>query len=343
MRTSFSPPSAWRPSAEFVAVAELLLGRAAFPPSPVLAVSGGPDSVAMALLAWHAWQKGRCERPVIWTANHHLRAEADADVEFVEALGRMLDLEVHVAEAAVAPGPNLEDRARARRREALPVGALRAHTADDQAETVLLALGRGTGPAGARGIDPASAPLLELRREDLRNLCVAAGIEARHDAMNDDHRFTRVRVRATVLPAYSAAMGRDVVPLLARFAALMRAELADHEPADPGARSATGSTGARVSAAELREWRALAPAVLARRVRSFCAPAPSLSFGATQRATAVALGHHRACELSGGWRLQRRNGALELVAPAPPEVTEGRQQGGGDSVAGCPLPSDRRS
>ena len=128
--------------------------------------------------------------------------------------------------APVEPGPNVEARARAARWSALPPGAMTGHTLDDQAETVLLGLGRGSGArslAGMRTWDPPwLRPLLGLRRADTAAACRAQGLEFWDDPHNVDPRFTRVRLRHEVLPLLEDVLGGGVAEALARTAAQLR-------------------------------------------------------------------------------------------------------------------------
>jgi tRNA(Ile)-lysidine synthase len=103
---------------------------------------------------------------------------------------------------------------------------LLAHTLDDQAETVLLGLGRGSGPrslAGMRAADPPwHRPLLGVRRRDTRAACADLGLTAWDDPHNIDPRFTRVRLRTEVLPLLEDVLGGGVAEALARTAAALR-------------------------------------------------------------------------------------------------------------------------
>ena len=95
--------------------------------------------------------------------------------------------------------------------------ALTGHTADDQAETVLLALLRGSGATGLSAMRPGGRhPLLALRRRDTRLLCAALQLDPVDDPTNADLRFRRNRVRHELLPLLDAIAERDVVPLLVR-------------------------------------------------------------------------------------------------------------------------------
>ena len=121
-------------------------------------------------------------------------------------------------------GPDLEARARRARYDALPPDVLTGHTADDQAETVLLNLLRGAGLDGLTGFDPARRPLRALRRRETHKLCADLGIQPFHDPSNDDPRFRRNRVRHELLPLLDAIAERDVAAVLARQADHLRAD-----------------------------------------------------------------------------------------------------------------------
>ncbi len=196
-----------------------LLGRCAFPPAGTAvdcAVSGGPDSTALLVLAVAAGLDVTC-----WTVNHSLRPTSADETQLVTHTGTTLGVVTIIVDGPVDDGPDLEQRARDVRRAVLPEGVLTGHTADDQAETVLLNLLRGAGVPGTAGIgDPARRPLLALRRTETRGLCNALDLQVVDDPSNADPRFTRNRVRHEVLPLLADVAGRDPVPLLARHATL---------------------------------------------------------------------------------------------------------------------------
>ncbi len=99
------------------------------------------------------------------------------------------------------------------------------HTADDQAETLLLALGRGAGATGLAAIRPGPQhPILGLRRAETVTLCVELGLGFADDPTNREPRFRRNRVRHELLPLIERIVERDVVPLLTRTADLLRAD-----------------------------------------------------------------------------------------------------------------------
>ncbi len=182
----------------------------------VLAVSGGPDSMALLRGASHAQQSG----VLAWALtvahlDHALRPDSAEDATFVIDVAAGLGLRcevrrVDVAALARAEGRSLEDAGReARYRFLAEVAANDAwiatgHTADDAAETVLLNLLRGSGLSGARGMPARRGhvvrPLMGQRRALLRALLGAAGIEYRDDPSNDDAAYLRNRVRRELLP-----------------------------------------------------------------------------------------------------------------------------------------------
>jgi tRNA(Ile)-lysidine synthase len=179
-----------------------------------LAVSGGPDSTALLLLALAA-MPGRIAAA---TVDHGLRAGSAREATDVSALCARLDVQHRVLDAEVAAG-NLQAEARHARYGALAgwiegegLAALAtAHHADDQAETLLLRLNRASGVAGlagarARGAVPGTGipllrPLLGWRREELAALVAQCGIEPAQDPSNADERFDRVRMRTALAGA----------------------------------------------------------------------------------------------------------------------------------------------
>lgn len=179
-----------------------------------LAVSGGPDSLAMLLLA-HVSIPGGFE---VATVDHGLRAGSAAEAGFVAETCRDLGVAHAVLCVEVGAG-NLQDEARVARYAALAAWAaerdlgaiLTAHHADDQAETVIMRLNRGSGLAGlagvrARGTVPGSKrplirPLLDWRREELAAIVARAGTVAVSDPSNADPRFDRARIRAALAEA----------------------------------------------------------------------------------------------------------------------------------------------
>ncbi len=182
------------------------------------------------------------------------------------------------------------------------------HTADDQAETVLLNVLRGAAASGLAGMAARHGtivrPLLDRRRDDTRALCAALGVDVVLDPMNDDRAFRRVAIRHDVLPYLSALAERDLVPVLARQAEILRSdseyldELATRAwPGDDGPRAAT---------------LVALPTPLARRAVRRWIGAPPPSIAEVERVLAVASGDARATELSGGRAVRRSAGLLVL-------------------------------
>lgn len=197
----------------------------------LLAVSGGADS--MTLLSGAARLAGRVGLTFeAATVDHHLRPEARAEVESVARFSKSLGVLHHVLDAPISGASGLEAAARTSRYAALE--SLRverkldqvatAHTASDQAETLLMRLARGTSLAGAASIHEARAdrvirPLLFATRTEVEAYVAARGIDVARDPMNADPTFLRVRVREQVLPVFEQAAGPGVERALARFAA----------------------------------------------------------------------------------------------------------------------------
>jgi tRNA(Ile)-lysidine synthase len=278
-----------------------LLERCTFPPAgtPVAcAVSGGADSLALLVLASTAG----CDVTAMHV-DHGLRPGSAEESDVVEAAARRFGARFRRTRASVSAGPNLEARARAARYAVLPAGVLTGHTADDQAETVLINLLRGAGLDGLAAMSPDRHPLLGLRRWETRELCRQVGLEPVHDPTNDDPAHLRNRVRHELLPLLDALAGRDVGAVLARQAGLLGedAALLDELAA------ALDPTDARQVAA--------APAPLARRaLRRWLADPYPPDAAALDRVLAVARGDAVACQLPGGRRVARSAGRLRVTS-----------------------------
>jgi tRNA(Ile)-lysidine synthase len=172
----------------------------------IVAVSGGPDSVCLL----HALGELEMNLAGVAHFNHKLRGEeSEGDERFVAALASRLGIPFYRAQARVGDaGGNLEETARYARREFL-LGLIRdragdrialGHTRDDQAETVLFRVLRGSGLAGLAGIQPVTAdgfvrPLIQVTRAGVLEFLKARGIEWREDRSNQDARFARNRIR----------------------------------------------------------------------------------------------------------------------------------------------------
>lgn len=288
------------PSAD--GLARSLLPRCSFPPAgtPVTcAFSGGADSTALLVLAGAAG----CVVTAVHV-DHQLRASSTAEADRAEALAASLAVPFQRRTVTVGPGANVEARARAARRAALGPAAMTGHTADDQAETVLINLLRGAGASGLSGMRPGpTKPLLGLRRAETRALCDGLRLTPVDDPSNADDQFLRNRVRHAVLPHLADVAGRDVVPLLVRSADVLRAddELLDH-------------LAAAIDATDARALAGADPALARRALRRWLVVdglPPDLA--TVERALAVARGDGIACELGAGRRLRRHRQRLQIV------------------------------
>jgi tRNA(Ile)-lysidine synthase len=201
-------------------------------PALILAVSGGPDSTALLWLAarWRARRK-RGPKLIAVTVDHGLRPESAREAKQVARLARKLGIAHRTLHwSGKKPASRLQERARSARyglladaaRAAGAAHVLTAHTLDDQAETVLLGLARGSGPDAVAGMrvvaPPLLRPLLAIPRAATVQACRDAALEAWADPHNADRRFARVRVRLDALPALEAAIGPGVAAALARTA-----------------------------------------------------------------------------------------------------------------------------
>ncbi len=216
----------------------------------VVAVSGGADSVALLLAVDELLKDGRLAVDVtVAHLDHGLRGDAGReDASWVEAMADSLKFEVELGRARVKERvaierDNLEQAARSARYQFLAEVAgecgarvvLTGHTMDDQAETILLRLLRGSGSEGLGGMEAVRAltsssdillarPLLGwARRAETEKYCRERGVEFRTDEMNEDERFVRVRVRRRLLPLM-AEFNPRVVESLARTAELLRGD-----------------------------------------------------------------------------------------------------------------------
>jgi tRNA(Ile)-lysidine synthase len=284
-----------------------LLGRCAFPPpgsALTCAVSGGADSLALLVLA----RAAGCAVTAVHV-DHGLRPGSDREADVVADAARRLGAAFRAERVAVADGPDLEARCRAARRAALPAEHATGHTADDRAETVLLALLRGTGVDGLAALGPGPRhPIVGLRRTDTHALCAEAGLDPVHDPSNDDPRFSRNRVRHEVLPLLDDVSDRDVVPLLCRLADRAAADnrlldaLAAEAVPDPTDAAAVAAAPDPLARRALRAW--------LRPVDGVEAHPPDLA--ALQRVLAVARGAAVATDVHGGLRVARTGGRLRV-------------------------------
>ena len=277
-----------------------LLSRTNFPPAPAhvnLAVSGGADSMAMLLLAIQSSLE-----VTAFHVDHGLRPGSAGEGDLVKIVCQKLGADFVQLRADLADGPNLEARAREARRALLPPGVFTGHTADDQAETVLLNLMRGSSTDGLSGMRWSfNKPLLALRRSETRKLCRELGIQFVDDPTNSDVRFRRNRVRNELLPLMNEIAQRDVAALIARESRLV----GDDEDFLQFLSEAIDVLDAPRLAA--------APLPLARRaVRTWLENPYPPDAATIDRVLDVARGVHPGCEIGGGRRVIRSRQRLRL-------------------------------
>jgi tRNA(Ile)-lysidine synthase len=239
--------------------------------------------------------------------DHGVRADSGADADAARATAAALGVDFVLHSVEVAPGPNLEARLRRARYDALPGGVLTGHTADDQAETVLLNLLRGAGLDGLSAMSPGpTKPLLAIRRYQTLMLCEALGLTIVTDPTNTDRSFRRNRIRHEALPLLADIAQRDLVNVLARTADVLRHDL-----------DLLDELAAAIDPTDARQLAAAHPALASRAVRRWLAAdgyAPDAA--AVERVLAVATGTRLACELTGGRRVERSGQLLRVVTPA---------------------------
>ncbi len=312
------------------------------------ACSGGRDSLAMsAALAFEAPRLGLRAGAV--TVDHGLQPGSALQADRVVVTLRRLGLEpVHCLRAQVAvrgqagsfPGP--EAAARQARYAAIEAAAVECgaaavmlgHTMDDQAETVLLGLARGSGARSLAGMQGVSGrylrPLLGLRRAQTGAVCAALGLEPWEDPQNSDPHYARTRVRQQVLPMMEELLGPGITEALARTAGRLRADadaldaLTDEAAGRlmPGRDAPAGEPAERRTSDVTLEVPALAALPAAIRTRllkraAIAAGAPAGSLTSSHVAQLDALvtswRGQRWSDLPGGIRCQRRYGRLHFT------------------------------
>ncbi len=339
------------------------------------ACSGGADSLALAAaLAHEASRLGLRGGGV--TVDHGLQEGSAAQAERVAAALGALGLDpvrqvrVTVDGLPGAGGP--EAAARHARYTALEQAAqqtgaaavLLGHSRDDQAETVLLGLARGSGARALAGMPARRGrfrrPLLPLSRATLREACLAERLDPWDDPHNSDPSYARVRVRREALPALEEALGPGIAEALARSAAQLRADcealdaIARSEawriqPAlpvgfGPAAQAGDGAQTAILSVADTEGLAVLAPAIRTRVLRQAAllagCPGGSLTAAHVAALDGLVSGWHgqRGADLPGAIRAERRYGKLLFsggrlvrggpVMVGPPERTEAEATGG---------------
>jgi tRNA(Ile)-lysidine synthase len=293
---------------------EDLLPRCAFPQqgnTVACAVSGGADSMALMVLAVCAGL-----RVTAIHVDHGLRPGSADEADIVRDAASRLGAAFEPRTVTVAAGPNLEARLRSARYGALPAGVLTGHTADDQAETMLLNLMRGAAAKGMAGMrHDGRRPLLRVRRRETRSVCRHLGLDVVDDPSNADPAILRNRVRHELLPLLGELSGRDLVPVLTRQADLWR----DDDDLLDELAAVIDPTDARALAG--------APTALARRaVRRLLTGEHPPDVATVERVLAVARGEATGCDTQGGYRIERRQQRLRVVKPAHTALQHGDSQ-----------------
>ncbi len=277
-----------------------LLANCTFPPpgtEVTCAVSGGADSMTLMILAVAAG----CNVTAVHV-DHRLRSGSDREGNVVAGAARRFGAAFRSETIDVGDGPNLEARARDARYAVLPADVMTGHTADDQAETMLLNLMRGASSSGLAAMRPGfRRPLLALRRASTEDLCRTLELTVVDDPSNRDPAYLRNRVRHELLPAMNALARRDLVPVLTRQSGLLRddADLLDELAA------ALDPTDAKQLAA--------APLPLARRaVRRWLATDHPPDAATVDRVLRVAGGLASGCDIGAGRRVERSRQRLRL-------------------------------
>jgi len=296
----------------------------------LVACSGGADSLALAAaLAFEAPRAGMRAGGI--TIDHGLQPGSAEQARRTAAVLQGLGLSPVVSMPVTVPGPaeagGPEAAARHARYAALDRAAEQAgawimlgHTLDDQAETVLLGLARGSGARSLAGMAPASGrylrPLLSIRREQTVAACAAQGLEPWQDPHNCDPAFTRVRIRR-LMPELEDALGPGVAEALARTAAMLRADADALDEAAQAEAARLGGTDAALAGGWPAADLAGQPAALRFRLLRSAALAAGCPPGAMSSRHLVSLDAmvtawrgQRWTDLPGGVRCQRRYGRL---------------------------------
>ena len=322
---------------DVVAAVHRALGEVATATPIVLAVSGGPDSVGMARLVMAARPDLRA---TVVHVRHGLRDDA-LDAEIAAAHARSLGLACEIAPVnVVAAGTGPEDAARTARWEALAAAAqgvgasliATGHTADDQAETVLLNLARGTGLAGLAGMPPRRdmpgeltviRPVLGLRRAVVAAAAAAAGLPVATDPTNTDPAQRRSRARHDVLPRLRTLTGGDTDPVEA-LARLARHARRDNDYLDGIAAAAVARAVGRWGPVQVLPVTALDgvhDAIATRMVRLLALRVGAHRLTDVMVSAVLGLRDGQVAQLAGGL-LASRGGGFVAVAPQaqPPAV-----------------------
>ena len=260
------------------------------------AVSGGADSSALLILASMTG-----EEVIAHHVDHGLRPNSSIESDSVARLANQVGAKFRSVTLSLEEGPNLEARARSARFASLPDDVLTGHTADDQAETIILHLLRGGGPDALAGMGDEHHPIIKLRRADTESVCQIFEWKPVEDPTNEDPRFRRNRVRHEVLPLLNDVAERDVVPLRIRAGEIAEK---DADLLDQLAQEIDVTDAAALASA---------PIALARRsIRAWLRGEHPPELASVARVLQVARGEALGTEITGGRSVRRTNGKLRL-------------------------------
>ncbi|TMK81503.1 MAG: tRNA lysidine(34) synthetase TilS [Actinobacteria bacterium] len=323
-----------------------------FPPgsSVLVAVSGGPDSICLL----HSLARLRRLFSLELSSfhfDHRLRPGSDRDAAYARRQAERLGVPFHLRAAASGPrrGESVEAWAREARYGAMEavrreVGATMAavgHTADDQAETVLLWLCRGGGIDALSGMRPVSGtivrPLLDVSRDQTQAFCRALGRRPRRDPANDDARFLRAALRGRVIPELERRLGRNVREAIVRAAELLREDAdllaAMAEQATDGLVRTPAPGEVRILARGLNELPGpLASRIVRRALWGIGAQPDSAAIGTVVDLAAGRRG--RSVALADGLRAARTSEYVRVFRPSPGARARGDRPTDGEALHG---------
>jgi tRNA(Ile)-lysidine synthase len=245
----------------------------------------------------------------VYHVDHHIREGSSGEAAVVERAAEAVGAKFVALHVDCPKGPNLEARARLLRFGVLPKQVATGHTADDQAETMLLNLLRGSARDGLSGIRRDHRhPILGLRRAETLSYAQDLQVEIVVDPSNEDPTYLRNRVRHELLPLLGDIAGRDPVPILVRQSELLRDEsiLLD-------------DLSSTIDPTDVKALRA-APIALARRaLRGWLRESSPQGYfpdaRVIERVLRVVSGEVLACEIAGGLRVRRSRGHLFVEPP----------------------------
>jgi tRNA(Ile)-lysidine synthase len=297
--------------------------RAALTGPALVACSGGADSLALAAAVAFEAPRARVTAGLV-TVDHGLQPGSDIQAKAVADLGYELGFDpVEIVQVDVRRPGGPEAAARTARygaldavAEALDMNVLLGHTLDDQAETVLLGLGRGSGPRSIAGMRPVEGryrrPLLGVRRATTQAVCLALGVEPWDDPHNADPAYQRVRLRHEVMPLLEDVLQGGVAAALARTAALVRDDV-----------DALDELAAQQVAPELSvgDLETLPQAIRTRVLRAWahrCGTAPLTTTHIAALDALITDWHGQGpIDLPGGFEAVRASGRLDVRAKQP--------------------------